>query len=44
VKTLEAVGLDAVLAAVGAWHGTRDYDHAALRSDPMYSLEGFVYS
>ncbi len=36
--------LDAVLAAVGAWHGTRDYDHAALRSDPMYSLEGFVYS
>ncbi len=36
--------LDAVLAAVGAWRGTRDYDHAALRADPMYGLEGFVYT
>lgn len=40
----EGNALDAVLAAVGAWHGTRDYDHAALRADPMYGLEGFVYT
>ena len=36
--------LDAVLAAVGAWRGYRDYDHAALRSDPVYAAEGFVYT
>ena len=40
----EGDALDAVLAAMGAWRGTRDYDHAALRADPMYSLEGFVYT
>ncbi len=40
----EGDALDAVLAAVGAWRGTRDYDHAALRADPMYGLEGFVYT
>jgi hypothetical protein len=36
--------LDAVLAAVGAWRGYRDFDHAALRADPVYAAEGFVYS
>ena len=37
-------GLDALLAAVGAWRGCREYDHAALRTDPRYSVEGFVYT
>ncbi|MGD8328694.1 MAG: DUF429 domain-containing protein [Acidobacteriota bacterium] len=36
--------LDAVLAAVGAWHGYRDHDHAALHADPVYAREGFVYT
>ena len=40
----EGNALDAVLTAVGAWRGTRDYDHAVLRADPMYGLEGFVYT
>jgi len=35
--------VDAVLAAVGAWRGYRDYDHARLRVDPHYGVEGFVY-
>ncbi len=36
--------VDSVLAAVGAWRGYRDYDHAALRADPHYGVEGFVYA
>jgi len=36
--------LDAVLAAVGAWRGYRDHDHDALRADPVYAREGFVYT
>lgn len=35
--------LNAVLAAVGAWHGYREYDHGELRADPEYGVEGFVY-
>lgn len=40
----QGAALDSIFAAVGAWRGTRDYDHAALRADPMYGLEGFVYT
>jgi len=40
----EGAGLDAVLAAVGAWRGYRDYDHEQLRADPAYAAEGFVYT
>jgi len=36
--------LDAVLAAVGTWRGYRGVDHAALRADPVYAAEGFVYA
>jgi hypothetical protein len=36
-------GLDAVLAAVGAWRGYRDYDHTEIGRDPRYATEGFVY-
>lgn len=36
--------LDAVLAAVGAWRGYRGVDHTALRADPVYAAEGFVYA
>jgi hypothetical protein len=34
----------AMLAAVGAWRGYRNYDHARLRADPDYAAEGFVYT
>jgi hypothetical protein len=44
IENKQGAALDAVFAAVGAWRGTRDYDHAALRADPMYGLEGFVYT
>ena len=44
IENKQVAALDAVFAAVGAWRGTRDYDHAALRADPMYGLEGFVYT
>lgn len=36
-------GLDAVLAAVAAWRGTREYDHGEIRADPRYAVQGFVY-
>lgn len=36
--------VDAVLAAVGAWRGYRNHDHAALHADPHYGVEGFVYT
>jgi hypothetical protein len=36
--------VDALLAAVGAWRGIRDNDHAALAADPSYGVEGFVYT
>lgn len=35
--------LDAVLAAVAAWRGTREYDHEKLHKDRRYRLEGHVY-
>ncbi len=43
VEEPEGNALDAVLAAVGAWRGYRDYDHSELRADPQYGVEGFVY-
>jgi hypothetical protein len=39
-----ADALDALLAAVGAWRGYRSYDHAALGADPLFGIEGFVYT
>ena len=44
VADAEGNALDALLAAVGAWRGMHDYDHAALGTDPDYGLEGFVYA
>jgi len=44
VEEPEGNALDAVLAAVGAWRGYRNYDHSALRADPRYGVEGFVYT
>ena len=44
IENEHGAALDSIFAAVGAWRGTRDYDHAALRADPMYGLEGFVYT
>ncbi len=44
IEEKQGAALDAVFAAVSAWRGTRNYDHAALRADPMYGLEGFVYT
>lgn len=43
VEEPEGNALDAVLAAVGAWRGYRNYDHRELRADPNYGVEGFVY-
>lgn len=36
--------LDAVLAAVSAYHSFTTADHAAIRRHPRYKLEGFIYS
>lgn len=36
--------LDALLAAVAAWRGYRGHDHGALRADPDFGREGFVYT
>lgn len=36
-------GLDAVLAAVAAWRGSRRDDHGQLTRDPAYGREGFIY-
>ncbi len=44
VADADGDAVDAVLAAVGAWRGYRDYDHAKLRADPHYGVEGFVYT
>jgi hypothetical protein len=38
-----ADGLDAVLAAVGAWRSWREYDHRAIGRQPRYAREGRHY-
>jgi len=35
--------LDAVLIAVGAWRGCREYDHGALCRDGRFGIEGMIY-
>ena len=44
VDNTDGDAVDAVLTAVGTWRGYRNYDHAKLRADPDYGVEGFVYT